>query len=289
MNIIEMDLDEFTSRYVYDKRRRFLFERFRDELEILNRNCFAYQMLIIGSFLKDAGMDKNKPGDIDVYLRAYLRPSRAEFLPKHLKKRTPIIPFHDYDNFCDITSIEPVVTDTPVYISFEEMMKVFNQINNFQLDFAVAVKQFQRTPLITTLTGRDRTGQDHHFIVEQEQILHEKFEEIEFRITQPGLPYHKHFIFSIVHLKDGRILIYRVDNNFAPELTGKGIVKAMITALSEKYKKIIVSSTNKDELKIDAAEGRVQDANNYWNKWLAELDNVSFIAGEDRFAFTPQQ
>jgi len=285
--ITELDLVEFKNKLVFNKRRKFLFNRFLDEYEIIQRNCYAYQILFIGSYIGDKDGLKLKPGDIDIYIRAFTRPSHAEFLPKHLKKRVPILPFCDYDNFTDILPLEPFVTNEPTYLSAEEMIEIFNKINKFNVDSAIVVSQFQKTPVITHINTIDRDGNPHEFIVNEESFIHKEIKGTIYRISVETEPSWMFFEFKVLDITEDRTLIYMINNNHTPVVSGKGIVKSMIKALSSTYRKNIVSSTNTEELKLDNTEGRIDIVSDFWNKWMREMDNVDYIKEEDRFIFRP--
>ena len=284
-----MNLEEFRKEYVLssiNKRRKFLFDRFLEEFEIIRKNCYAYQIILIGSFVTERNKElKEKPGDIDVCIRAFTRPTHAEFLPKHLRNRSPLIPFYDFDNFCDIIPVSPFVTNNPEYVSTDRMIDDFNKTNKFQTDFAVVIEQFQRMPSITTIDTIDRNGGVHSFIVDEGYFLFKGLKGIEFKITKSTLPSFRYFEFKIIHLLDERILIYMINNHDVPEFSGKGIVKAMIKSIAKMYKKDVVSSTNNEELKLDATEGRIPDVTQFWRKRENELDNVTYLPDEDRFQF----
>jgi hypothetical protein len=94
----------------------------------------------------------------------------------------------------------------------------------------------------------------------------------------------KHFVFKILIL-DEKILIYYIDNQGFEEVTGKGIVKSMIEGLRKKYNMKIVSSTNKENLKIDDAEGRVPNVTEFWKKWVRENSKIRYNVDEDRFEY----
>jgi hypothetical protein len=281
--IKELTLQEFKNHFCYNKRRQFLFTCFEQEIKVVFQHCYAFQILIIGSFISE----KEKPGDIDIYIRTFSYPSISHFFPKHRKKNIPILPFCDVDNFTDILPIEPLVGYEPEYLTAQEMLKIFNDTNNYNCQDAIIIKEFQKTPTITHIQTTDSDGNNHYFIVNETSFKHKDFEGISYSITGEGLSFHKIFEFTILNVSPERILIYRLNNNFHTELTGKGIVKAMIKKISETTGKIIVSSTNIEHLKIDETEGRIKDVSNYWNKWKKEMSNVDYIDNEDRYVYKP--
>ena len=282
--IEEITLQEFTRRFLRNDRRIFLYNRFLNELKIIRQNCFAYQILFIGSFIEGNG-SKDKPGDIDVYVQLFTRPSLAEYLPKHRKKGVPIIPFHDFDNFIDIFPIEPIVTNNPDYYSNQEMLDIFNKTNGYNTSSAIVVKEFQKTPMINFIEALDRNGNSAEFIVNEEVFTHKQFKGIEYKISKENSPFHPYFEFKILFIGQDRILVYMINNHHNDEFSGKGIVKAMIKAISESHTEVVVSSTNNEKLKIDETEGRIPQVSQFWNKWKTEMENVSYIEEEDRYIY----
>jgi hypothetical protein len=139
--------------------------------------------------------------------------------------------------------------------------------------------------MITQIRTIDKEQRSHEFIVSEEAYSHSDIEGILYKISKPELPTWKHFEFVILFVTN-RILIYRINNNDHPELSGKGIVKSMIKAISDEFNKDIVSSTNK-AYKLDDTEGRIPSVTKYWKRWLSELENVEYLEAEDRYVFKP--
>lgn len=122
-------------------------------------------------------------------------------------------------------------------------------------------------------------------ITEIDYILEDtQYKGIEFQIRQEGQFSWKYFEFIILFVED-EILIYRVNNNDHPELSNKGIVKAMIEMLRKEYKKVIISSTNISDKKIHETEGRIPAVTKYWEKWEKENSKINNDKESGRFKY----
>lgn len=139
--------------------------------------------------------------------------------------------------------------------------------------------------MITRIFATDRENNTIEYTVTQEEIEEYNYPGIRYMVTKPGIEVWKFFTVDTLKVSDSRMLIYRVLNNYHPELDGKGIVKAMIKALSGKFKIDIISSTNNHKYKIGEGEGRIDVMTKAWQKWAKEFSNVEFLENEDRFVF----
>ncbi len=144
--------------------------------------------------------------------------------------------------------------------------------------------------MIEKIYAIDRNNNTNEFIVTQEPLLEtglngKEYTGIRYMISVPGSRPFRHFEFSIIDISDTRIMIFMILDNGIPEVSGKGITKAMIKALSVETKKDIVSSTNYSTHKLFYGEGRVKSADDAWKKWCDEIPNVSRIPEEGRYIF----
>lgn len=131
----------------------------------------------------------------------------------------------------------------------------------------------------------DRKGNIEKFDVSTEEFQLNKYPGKRYEIRTNGYVGWKHYEFIILFIDDNRILIYRVVNNDVPELTGKGITKAMIESIRKEYNMVIISSTRLDNKKIDVTEGRIDTVSRYWKKWTSENPKIIYISSEDRFIY----
>lgn len=139
--------------------------------------------------------------------------------------------------------------------------------------------------MINEITTIDREGQSNNFNVQEISFELQGSKGIEFQIRLKGGKVWQYFVFKIIFL-DSKILIYQILNNDHPEVTGKGIVRAMIKAISEEYKRDIISSTRIEELKIDISEGRIDVVSEYWQKWRKDNPTkILYNQEEDRFTY----
>lgn len=74
-------------------------------------------------------------------------------------------------------------------------------------------------------------------------------------------------------------------NNDVPELSGKGITKAMIDCIRKNYNVVIVSSANIENQQIDETEGRINYVTKYWEKWMTENPKIEYNTTEGRFFY----
>lgn len=138
---------------------------------------------------------------------------------------------------------------------------------------------------IEKLETTDRDGKKFSFDIFEEPLTIGKYEGIYYKIQEPNYKGWKHFMFKILFIENTKILIYMISNQDIPELSGKGIVKAMIEKLRIAYRKTIISSTNIDSLKVDEIEGRIQNVSQYWLKWIKENNKIKYNRNEDRFYY----
>ena len=138
---------------------------------------------------------------------------------------------------------------------------------------------------IEKLETIDRKGNKFSFEISEEPLNVGKFEGIYYKIHEPNYKGWKHFVFQILFIEKSKILIFMIDNENIPELSGKGLVKSMIEKLIAIYKVTIVSSTNIESLKIDKAEGRVPNVTQYWEKWSTDNCKIRYVKEEDRFYY----
>jgi hypothetical protein len=138
---------------------------------------------------------------------------------------------------------------------------------------------------IEKLETVDRKGNKFSFEISEEPFSIGEFKGIYYKIHEPNYKGWKHFVFQILFIENSNILIFMIDNQNIPELSGKGIVKSMIEKLRLIHKKSIVSSTNIESLKVDKAEGRVSNVNAYWGRWAKENIKIRYVRDEDRFYY----
>lgn len=131
----------------------------------------------------------------------------------------------------------------------------------------------------------DKKGNKFSFEITEEPLSIGKYNGIYYKIYEPNYKGWKYFVFQILFVDNSKILIYMIDNQNIPELSGKGIVKPMIEKLSTVHKKTIVSSTNIESLKVDCSEGRVPNVTQYWIKWSKENSKIRYVKEEDRFYY----
>src|ERR1022692_3230851 len=98
--------------------------------------------------------------------------------------------------------------------------------------------------MIERIFAIDREGNQLEFTVIQEAIHEKDYPGVKYKVSRPGQGIRNYFEVQTLDLSADRVMIYMLINHDHPELTGKGIVKAMIKALSAEFKKDIVSSTN---------------------------------------------
>jgi hypothetical protein len=138
---------------------------------------------------------------------------------------------------------------------------------------------------IDKLETIDRTGKKFSFDIFEEPLTIGKYDGIYYKIQEPNYKGWKHFMFKILFIENTKILIYMISNQDIPELSGKGIVKAMIEKLRTIHKKTILSSTRIESLKVDESEGRVDNVSQYWMRWTKENNKIKYVKDEDRFYY----
>jgi hypothetical protein len=139
--------------------------------------------------------------------------------------------------------------------------------------------------MIKEITTKDPLGQYHNFTVTEETFEVNKIGGIEYKIYEVGSNGLKYFLFRIL-IQDTRIIVYMIDNNDHPELSQKGIVRAMIDEISKSFKRNIVSSTNFEDAKVDETEGRIPLVTQYWNKWMkSDPRRITIDRLEKRFIY----
>ena len=131
----------------------------------------------------------------------------------------------------------------------------------------------------------DRKGNIEKFDVMTEDFQLNKYSGKRYEIRTSGYIGWKLFEFIILFIDGKGILIYRVMNNDVPELSGKGITKAMIELIRKEYNMVIISSTNFENKKIDITEGRIDDVSKYWKKWTSENPKIIYDTQEGRFIY----
>lgn len=139
--------------------------------------------------------------------------------------------------------------------------------------------------MITKIFATDRANNTLDYTVTQHSINEYGYSGIRYMVTRADIPAWKYFEVDTLEVSDTRLMIYMLLNHDHPELTSKGIVKAMLKALSVEFKKDIVSSTNNPALRIGDSEGRIEAMTEAWEKWAIELPNVEYLKEEDRFIF----
>ena len=139
--------------------------------------------------------------------------------------------------------------------------------------------------MITRLSATDRNNKVEEFEVTQESFTEGNYPGIRYKIGKPNISQFRYFEFCTLELPNDSILIYMLINHNHQDLMEKGIVKAMIKSLSMDLRKNIVSSTNKQHLKISESEGRIHDMTKAWIKWKSEMNNIEYLKEEDRFIY----
>lgn len=64
MHIKKLNIDEFAEQYVTNERRRILFEKLLEELQLIRSQCRRFRVIVFGSFITN----KEKPNDIDLMI-----------------------------------------------------------------------------------------------------------------------------------------------------------------------------------------------------------------------------
>lgn len=130
----------------------------------------------------------------------------------------------------------------------------------------------------------DRNGKSETFEVSCEKIVGDGYEVYSYEIRGHKTTGTGCFVFEIARISDDRMMVLNVNNFDIPEYSGKGIVKAMIAAVSKEFTCDVVSSSNK-ESSVVIDDGRKEHATRYWKKWTGELSNVDYLSDEDRFIY----
>jgi len=146
------------------------------------------------------------------------------------------------------------------------------------------VKREKINIMITNIRAIDRVGNEQEFIVTQEKINEAGYDGIRYQVRTTSMSIYAGFFAVILFLPNNRILQYLLVNNDIPEVKGKGIIKALMKAVSKEFKQDILSSTNLGH-KISHSEGRVPDMDKAWKKWTYELSNVEYLPAEERFIY----
>ena len=139
---------------------------------------------------------------------------------------------------------------------------------------------------LSYITAIDPSGNSRRFDIREEPLHSSADCDLDgtvYTVYDPKKPAIG-FTFELVNFQDEYFVKY-VDNNGIPDLTGKGILKGILKALSALYKKGIYSSTNHPGLKLYPAEGLVPEMLEVWKKWEMEMDNIEFLSQRQRFVF----
>ncbi len=145
--IIEFSEVDFIKEYVFGNRRKELYRILKTQIEIIEKYCFGYQTLIIGSFIKKETkfpFYKEKPCDIDMIFRGFITDEMSNSLPKINRTQNPYLPFTYYDTFVDIIPIEPIICQSPLIMEFEVLLQTFNNTNDYYGIEAVKIIDFQK-------------------------------------------------------------------------------------------------------------------------------------------------
>src|SRR5688572_17897922 len=117
--------------------------------------------------------------------------------------------------------------------------------------------------MIQTITSFDRNGRAETFAVSCEKNNAEGYPYYCFEIKHPHIKTPKNFLFEVIRISNDRVMILGVNNCGVPEFSGKGIVKAMIVAVSKEFDCDVVSSSNTNsEISVD--DGRKSYVTKYW-------------------------
>jgi hypothetical protein len=141
---------------------------------------------------------------------------------------------------------------------------------------------------MTNITAIDSKGNSKKFDVTisgTEMIDDKKLTKYEIREPREKPSLSEYFDLQIVKLSEDKQMVFMISNNDIASLSKKGIVKAMIMALSEELNCDIISSTNIESMKIDKREGRISTVTEFWKKWEKSMENVEFLEHENRFIY----
>jgi hypothetical protein len=139
--------------------------------------------------------------------------------------------------------------------------------------------------MIRTITAFDRSGDAEIFEVSCEEADAEGYPYYCFEIKHPHIKTSKNFLFEVARISVDRVMIMGVNNLGLPEYSGKGIVKAMIRAVSREFNCDVVSSSSNPNSEILVDDGRKPFVSRYWKKWCREMSNVHYLKEEDRFIY----
>lgn len=64
MNIRQLDLDDFSEAYVTTDRRKYLFDKFLEDLRVIKSQCSCMRIIVFGSYITS----KSEPNDIDLMI-----------------------------------------------------------------------------------------------------------------------------------------------------------------------------------------------------------------------------
>lgn len=64
MNVKKLDIDEFARCYATNERRRDLFKKFIEELQLVRSQCSRLRVIVFGSYITN----KEEPNDIDLMI-----------------------------------------------------------------------------------------------------------------------------------------------------------------------------------------------------------------------------
>lgn len=181
---------------------------------------------------------------------------------------------------------------SPVYFGGLDFYRIKDRGGCVQIEFNQTVFKDEyslvqiQNHTISYITAYDPQGNPEKFLVREQEFQPTDdcnltgFEYLVFTENQPLVG----FIFQLLFTNDQYYIKY-VDNNDLPHVSGKGIVRAMLIALSRLVKKDIYSSTNMPSQKIYESEGLVPKMQAAWNKWKTELPNVEYLSDKGRFVF----
>lgn len=137
--------------------------------------------------------------------------------------------------------------------------------------------------MITKILATDRENNTFEYNVAQQPFSEYGYKGVRYMVSKSGLAGWKYFEIDTLNVSEDRLMIYMLLNHNHSELTGKGIVKGMLKALSIEFKIDIVSSTNNPALKIGDSEGRIDEMTKAWQKWITEFPSIEYLKDEDRF------
>jgi anti-sigma factor RsiW len=138
--------------------------------------------------------------------------------------------------------------------------------------------------MITNIQALGRDGIEREFLVSEGPIHENGYAGVRYTIRTADMSPFIGFTVDFLFLPNNRILQFMLLSNYIPEVSGKGIVKAMMKAVSQEFQRDIVSSTNIGT-KVSESEGRIPDMDIAWKKWFKELPNVGYLPDEDRFIY----